>query len=157
MDRLAADDCFPGQTGGDWKALSLRYKTAALLVIQGVNDVAGGVFGDEDDAGAPEGEHARQLENGRPKYLVEIEGGVDERRELGDDLEPRDGDTSAPLFLDARRGAEARRHRRRNRSMTAPMCSSSTSSARRATVTPALVAAPLRSCHSLPNDSRRSA
>src|SRR5204862_7903006 len=72
VDRPPGDDRFSGQSGGDRIAVPLRYKTPALPVIQGVNRVAGVVFGDEDDARAPYAEHARQFENGRPKDFVEV-------------------------------------------------------------------------------------
>src|SRR3954467_13947898 len=109
-----------------------------------MDGVVGPAFSDEGDARPPYRKHARQLENGRPKNLVEVEGRVDERRQLGHDLEPGDGDPSAGC-------AEAGGHRVRSLSMTAPSDALSCSSARRATMTLALVAAPLRSTHSLPN------
>ena len=123
-DRVAADDRLSGEAGRYGKAAALRYKTPALPVIQGVNRVAGVVFGDEDDARAPYAEHARQFENGRPKDFVEVEGRVDERREFGDDLEPCDGDASGPACVP---DAEARCHRSRNRSMTVSMFDASSS------------------------------
>ena len=153
-DRVAADDRLSGEAGRYGKAAALRYKTPALPVIQGVNGVLRPVLGDEGDARTPYGEHARQLENGRPKDFVEVEGRVDERRQLGDDLEPCDGDAlPSPPAL----GAEGGAHRTRSRAMTTSMLAVSSSRARRATMMLALVAAPLRSCHSLPNESRRSA
>src|SRR3982751_1237455 len=114
-----------------------------------MDGVVGRAFSDEGDARAPYRKHARQLENGRPKNLVEVEGRVDERRQLAHYFEPGDGDPSAGC-------AEARGHRVRSLSMTLSREAPSCSSARRATVTLAFVAAPLRSTHSLPNDSRRS-
>src|SRR5438105_1825774 len=154
VNRVTGDDRLAGEPGRYGKAAGLRYKTAALPVIQGMDCVAGAVLGDEGDARAPYAEHARQFENGRPKDFVEVEGRVDERRQLGDDLEPCDGDAlPSPPAL----GAEGGAHRTRSRAMTTSMLAVSSSRARRATMMLALVAAPLRSCHSLPNDSRRSA
>src|SRR3954471_22781969 len=116
-----------------------------------MDGVVGSVLGHEGDARAPDRQHARQFENGSTKDLVEIEGRVDERRQLGEDLEYGDGDASAAG------AAEAGRHRVRRRAMTAPIDVVSRSSARKASVTLAFVAAPSFPCHSLPNDSRRSA
>ena len=150
VDRLTAHDRVAGQTGSDRKAARLRYKTPALPVIQGMNGVVRPVLGDEGDARTPYGEHARQLENGRPKDFVEVEGRVDERRELGDDLEPCDGDASAL-------GAEAAAHRVRSRSVTMSIIAVSCASVSFARARSAAAATPCVSCHCLPNDSRRSA
>src|SRR5436305_9823064 len=107
------------------------------------------VPGDEDDARTPHVEHTGQFENRRLENLVEIEGLVDQRRQLGNHLESGDGNASAP-------GAEGRAHRVRSRSATVRMAAASNFKARRASATPAFLT--LVPCsHALPNDSRRSA